>query len=238
MGTAMLPTASHAVTPDNGQMLSQWWNFGELFNSWFDWKSYIGWGSVAAVNVAALTMSGASLGTLTTASFSALCGSFAAGLNAKWQPRAAAESTAGILAMVKAGSVTAAATGCGWIASQTFAKYDVAVGQAITKVNTLNEQQLKDLSAAKKLLVDASNNAENMFMKIADTQRAYDKASVLYQTYECKFPLSQQQQALCNSIAEIMERYGKDTYKYGQAIFNWGKTVKANAERMAAIVRI
>ncbi|PLT91322.1 hypothetical protein BMJ35_08615, partial [Sinorhizobium medicae] len=127
---SLLAGSAHAVTPDNHQILSNFWTTANLIKETFDWRGWAGWGAVGATNVLITVATGASDGALTKVAFTSLCGSIAAGFVAAWKPADGPGAASHIKAIVKSGSVAAAASACGWATQAILKKTDSEMSAA------------------------------------------------------------------------------------------------------------
>lgn len=124
IANSLLVSSAHAVNPDPQFALSGIWTQTKLLLEYFDWRSGLGWGTIGSSNVLVSKITGASDGAMTKAVYTAICGTTAAGLLAKWTPRAEPGWAYHMKSIVKSGSVVGAASVCGWSSQFAFQQMD------------------------------------------------------------------------------------------------------------------
>lgn len=235
---ALAPTASQAVTPDPRHSISGYWSFPRTFHEWFDWRSYAGWGTVGAVNVAAIAMYGGSWGDLTTAAFSSLCGGSAAGVLATWKPVSDPSAASHIKAMVKAGGVAAAAAGCGWVAKTTFSKMDSEIPKAQNYINrNMTAAARQDLSTAVSTLNNAVEAASTSFHRMQDYNEQLKAVNRAYNDKGCGSKPGGDRHVECVKILSSMTDLSQQIAFNAKQILQFGNDVRQVAYAVDSAIK-
>lgn len=146
-------TPANAVSPDSLYPLSGVWSAPRVMKEYFDWRGYVGWGTVSTVDLIIQVGVGASQGQFTKAAFTGLCGSVAAGVLGTWKPVSEPTVASHLKAIMKAGGVKAVATACGWASYAVFNVIDAETKKAQDAIN-------HKVTAAR--LQEISNDAKNI----------------------------------------------------------------------------
>jgi hypothetical protein len=127
--------SANAVTPDSLYPLSGYWSSARVMKEYFDWRAYVGWGTIGTTNLLITIGTGASQGQITKAAFQALCGSAAAGTLAVWKPASEPTAASHFKAIMKSGGVVAASSACGWASQFAFNAIDREIVKAQNAIN-------------------------------------------------------------------------------------------------------
>ncbi|MGO7345584.1 hypothetical protein ACC713_35560 [Rhizobium johnstonii] len=181
---SLLAEPAHAVDPDNGEILSGFWTTANLIKEYFDWRGWAAWGSIGALNVIITSATGASDGAFTKAVFTSLCGATAAGFVAAWKPATGPGAATHIKAIVKAGSVTAVSSACGWATHAILSKIDSEIPAAQKAIDKAKKEDEKNYNE----IVDDKTRVNNAFLGIEmnhrDAARAVTSAGKLLRQYQ------------------------------------------------------
>lgn len=234
---SLLAGPAHAVTPDNHQILSGFWTTANLIKETFDWRGWAGWGSVGATNVLITLGTGESKGALTKAVFTNLCGSIAAGFVAAWKPADGPGAASHIKAIVKAGSVAAAASACGWATEAILKKTDSemsAAHNAIDKAKRTDKPNYDEI-------VDDKTKVNNAFLAMEKNYRdialALNKAADLGREYRKNGCTTRTQSTRCDDLQRRRANAQADAEKKLVTFNDDGRDMSAYAKELAADVK-
>ncbi|TBZ68888.1 hypothetical protein [Rhizobium leguminosarum] len=234
---SLLAGSAHAVTPDNGQILSGFWTTANLVKEYFDWRGWAGWGAIGLTNVVITVATGESNGAFTRALFTNLCGSTAAGFVAAWKPATRPGAATHIKAIVKAGTVTAAASACGWATQAILSKIDSEIPAAQRAIDNAQRNNVPNY----KEIVDDKTKVNNAFLGIEknyrDTALALNKAADLMSQYRRNGCTPRTQSTLC---ADLYRRWANAQAEAEQKLLAFnddGKTMSANVKELGHDVK-
>lgn len=234
---SLLAGSAHAVTPDNHQILSNFWTTANLIKETFDWRGWAGWGAVGATNVLITLGTGESKGALTKAVFTNLCGSIAAGFVAAWKPADGPGAASHIKAIVKAGSVAAASSACGWATQAILKKIDSemsAAHNAIDKAKRTDKPNYDEI-------VDDKTKVNNAFLAMEKNYRdialALNKAADLGREYRKNGCTTRTQSTRCDDLQRRRANAQADAEKKLVTFNDDGRDMSAYAKELAADVK-
>ncbi|ANP88264.1 hypothetical protein [Rhizobium leguminosarum] len=234
---SLLAGSAHAVTPDHGQILSGFWTTANLIKEYFDWRGWAGWSAIGLTNVVITVATGDSNGAFTRALFTNLCGSTAAGFVAAWKPATRPGAATHIKAIVKAGTVIAAASACGWATQAILSKIDSEIPAAQRAIDNAQRNNVPNY----KEIVDDKTKVNNAFLGIEknyrDTALALNKAANLMRQYRRNGCKAATQSTLC---ADLDRRRAIAQAEAEQALLafnNDGKTMSANVKELGYDVK-
>ncbi|WQP05873.1 hypothetical protein U8C39_29015 [Sinorhizobium meliloti] len=234
---SLLAGSAHAVTPDDHSILSAFWTPADLIKEYFDWRGWAGWGSVGATNLLIMAGTGESDGAFTKAVFTNLCGGIAAGVVAAWKPADGPGAASHIKAIVRAGSVTAAASACGWATQATLKKIDSemsAAHKAIENDKKNNKPNYDEILGDKAKVNNAFTAMEKNYRDIA---LALNKAADLMRDYRRNGCKPETQSTTC---ADLDRRRAKAQAEAEQKLIAFnddGRTMSANVKELASDVK-
>lgn len=235
---ALAPSVSQAVTPDQRLSISGYWSFPRAFHEWFDWRSYAGWGTVGAVNAAAIALYGGSSGDVTTASFSALCGATASGVLATWKPASEPTAASHIKAIVKAGGVVAASSACSWISKTTFGKVNNEIPRAQNYINNnMTASAKQDLSTAVGTLNNAANAADTAFHTMSNNNEQLKAVWRAYNLEGCDKNPGGDQHIKCVTLLSTMTDLAQRNALLAKQILQYGDAVKLTANVVNDLIK-
>lgn len=191
------PFAARAVTPDSGAAISNFWTAANMFKEYWDWRGWAGWGTVGAANVAITVATGDSDGQFTKAAFSALCGSGAAGFVAAWKPASGPTVASHAKAIVKAGSIAAVSSACGWAAPAIFRAIDSEIPKAQTAINNAGSTKFAEIKGDAERWNNVLLTLESNFRSSA---RAFSAAKTYADAYKAANCTSPSQNAVCADL--------------------------------------
>lgn len=227
---SLLAGSAHAVTPDNHQILSNFWTTANLIKETFDWRGWAGWGAVGATNVLITLGTGESKGALTKAVFTNLCGSIAAGFVAAWKPADGPGAASHIKAIVKAGSVAAASSACGWATEAILKKIDSemsAAHKAIENDKKNNKPNYDEILGDKMKVNNAFTAMEKNYRDIA---LALNDAEYWKREWRRSGCSTRTQSTLCDDLEGRRARAQADAEKKLVAFNEDGKTMSARVK--------
>ncbi|MDX0179283.1 hypothetical protein GOC37_33485, partial [Sinorhizobium meliloti] len=213
------------------------WTTANLIKETFDWRGWAGWGSVGATNVLITLGTGESKGALTKAVFTNLCGSIAAGFVAAWKPADGPGAASHIKAIVKAGSVAAAASACGWATEAILKKTDSemsAAHNAIDKAKRTDKPNYDEI-------VDDKTKVNNAFLAMEKNYRdialALNKAADLGREYRKNGCTTRTQSTRCDDLQRRRANAQADAEKKLVTFNDDGRDMSAYAKELAADVK-
>lgn len=234
---SLLAGSAHAVTPDNGQILSGFWTTANLVKEYFDWRGWAGWSAIGLTNVVITVGTGESNGAFTRALFTHLCGSTAAGFVGAWKPVTGPGAATHIKAIVKAGIVTAAASACGWATQAILSKIDSEIPAAQRAIDNAQRNNVPNYNE----IVDDKTKVNNAFLGIEknyrDTALALNKAEDLMSQYRRNGCKAATQSTLCTDLNRRRAIAQAEAEQELLAFNNDGKTMSANVKELGHDVK-
>ena len=234
---SLLAGPAHAVTPDNGQILSGIWTTANLIKEYFDWRGWAGWSAVGVVNIIITVATGESKGAFTKAVFTNLCGSTAAAVVATWKPADGPGAASHIKAIVKSGSVAAAASACGWATQAILKKTDSemsAAHNAIDKAKRTDKPNYDEIVDDKTKVNNAFTAMEKNYRDIA---RALNDAAYWSSEWRRIGCSTRTQSTLCDELWDSRARAQAAAEKKLVTFNDDGRDMSAYAKELAADVK-
>ncbi|MDW9372241.1 hypothetical protein GOB07_31720 [Sinorhizobium meliloti] len=234
---SLLAGSAHAVTPDDHSILSAFWTPANLIKEYFDWRGWAGWGAVGATNMLITAGTGESDGAFTKVVFTNLCGATAAGFVAAWKPADGPGAASHIKAIVKAGSVAAASSACGWATEAILKKIDSemsAAHNAIDKAKRTDKPNYDEI-------VDDKTKVNNAFLAMEKNYRdialALNKAADLGREYRKNGCTTRTQSTRCDDLQRRRANAQADAEKKLVTFNDDGRDMSAYAKELAADVK-
>ncbi|MDX0510639.1 hypothetical protein GOL87_26685 [Sinorhizobium medicae] len=234
---SLLAGSAHAVTPDNGQILSGFWTTANLVKEYFDWHGWAGWGAVGLTNIVITVATGESDGAFTKAVFTHLCGSTAAGFVAAWKPADGPGAASHIKAIVKTGSVAAAASACGWATQAILKKIDSemsAAHKAIENAKRTDKPNYDEIVGDKTKVNNAFLAMEKNYRDIA---RALNNAAFWSSEWRRNGCSPRTQSTLCDDLERRRSKAQAEAEGKLLAFNDDGRTMSANVKELASDVK-
>lgn len=234
---SLLAGSAHAVTPDDHSILSAFWTPANLIKEYFDWRGWAGWGSVGATNMLITAATGESDGAFTKVVFTNLCGATAAGFVAAWKPADGPGAASHIKAIVKSGSVAAAASACGWATQATLKKTDSemsAAHNAIDKAKRTDKPNYDEI-------VDDKTKVNNAFLAMEknyrDIARALNDAAYWLSEWRRNGCSTRTQSTLCDDLERRRIKAQAEAEGKLLAFNDDGRTMSANVKELGNDVK-
>ncbi|MDX0937463.1 hypothetical protein GOE04_29140 [Sinorhizobium medicae] len=234
---SLLAGPAHAVTPDNGQILSGFWTTANLIKEYFDWRGWAGWSAVGVTNIIITVATGESNGAFTKAVFTNLCGSTAAGFVAAWKPADGPGAASHIKAIVKAGAVAGAANACAWATDAILKKIDSeipAAQNAIGKAQRTNKPNYDEIVGDKTKVNNAFLAMEKNYR---DISRALNDAAYWSSEWRRNGCSNRTQSTFCDELWDSRARAQAAAGKKLVTFNDDGRDLSAYAKELAADVK-